>query len=180
LMKDDRPVAGVVYAPAIDWLYYGSKGMGSFKRVGDGEPVAIRVDESFDAGIVAAQSRSHASPEEMEFLKQFSVVKTIQIGSSLKFCIIAEGKAHIYPRFGPMMEWDTAAGHAVVEEAGGIVRSWNGELLRYNTESLKHRGMIISSRAVNIRPAKRDEPSPEGRRASSISLDGTSSTGRVD
>ena len=70
------------------------------------------------------------------------------VGSSLKFCMIAEGKAHIYPRFGPMMEWDTAAGHAVVEKAGGLVRTWSGKAVPYNTESLKHKGMIVSSTSL--------------------------------
>jgi 3'(2'), 5'-bisphosphate nucleotidase len=62
--------------------------------------------------------------------------------------MIAEGKAHIYPRFGPMMEWDTAAGHAVVSRAGGTVTTWRGDPVPYNTESLKHNGMIVRSLEV--------------------------------
>jgi len=148
LMEGNYPVAGVVFAPAIDRLYYSGKQTGAFKRIGDGEPVPIRADVNPKDGVVAAQSRSHASPEEIEFLKKFNVLNTIQVGSSLKFCMIAEGKAHIYPRFGPMMEWDTAAGHAVVEKAGGLVRTWSGDAVPYNTESLKHKGMIVSSTSL--------------------------------
>jgi len=145
LMERDHPVAGVVFAPAIDLLYYAWQKKGAFKQEPGGEIRSITVDGKYATGVVAAQSRSHASPEEIEFLKRFDVVRTVQVGSSLKFCMIAEGKAHIYPRFGPMMEWDTAAGHAVVEEAGGSVRSWSGSPARYNTESLRHQGMIVSS-----------------------------------
>jgi 3'(2'), 5'-bisphosphate nucleotidase len=151
LMENNRPVGGVVYAPALDWLYYGWKEIGSFKQAGDGEPEQIRVDANPAGGLVAAQSRSHASPEEAEFLAKMKAVKTIQIGSSLKFCLIAEGKAHIYPRFGPMMEWDSAAGLAVVLQAGGLAEGWDGSPLLYNTESLKHNGMIVSAMPAGAR-----------------------------
>jgi 3'(2'), 5'-bisphosphate nucleotidase len=151
LMERKHPIAGVVYAPAVDLLYYSWQNNGAFKQDSHGGALPIAVDKNPVGGLVAAQSRSHASPEEIEFLKQFDIVRTIQIGSSLKFCMVAEGKAHIYPRFGRMMEWDTAAGHAVVEEAGGSVRSWNGDPSRYNTESLRHEGMVVSS----IRPGEK-------------------------
>jgi 3'(2'), 5'-bisphosphate nucleotidase len=150
LMEESEPVAGVVYAPAIDRLYYAGVTNGAFKRESDGQPVAIHVEHASEGSMVAAQSRSHASPEEVEFLKRLNVVDTIRVGSSLKFCMIAEGKAHIYPRFGPMMEWDTAAGHAVVAKAGGIVRSWKGSRVEYNTESLRHNGMIVSSQPLSV------------------------------
>jgi 3'(2'), 5'-bisphosphate nucleotidase len=145
LMKDSEPVGGVVFAPALGFLYFALRGEGAFKKNGSGGAVRIQVEARPVGGVVAAQSRSHASPEEMEFLVPLNVQRTVQIGSSLKFCMIAEGKAHVYPRFGPMMEWDTAAGHAVVVEAGGFVRAWAGGPLKYNTESLKHSGLIVSS-----------------------------------
>jgi len=145
LMEDAEPVAGVVYAPAIDLLYYAVRGGGAYLREGSKEPRRIRVQRPAEGVVVAVQSRSHASDEELAYLAPLGVTRTIQIGSSLKFCMIAEGKAHVYPRFGPMMEWDTAAGHAVVREAGGDVRAWKGGPLRYNTESLKHAGLIVSS-----------------------------------
>lgn len=149
LMRNAEPVAGVVYAPALNRLYFAVRGEGAYLRDGDGDTVAIRADGAPSTGVVAAQSRSHASEEELAFLKPFGVERTIQIGSSLKFCMIAEGKAHLYPRFGPMMEWDTAAGHAMVVEAGGTVRAWKGGPLRYNTESLKHSGLVVSSLGEN-------------------------------
>jgi 3'(2'), 5'-bisphosphate nucleotidase len=132
-----------VYTPAIDILYFAGGNGAAYKREGGHDPVPIHVDRDAHGGLVAAQSRSHASPEELEYMKRLNVVRTIQIGSSLKFCMIAEGKAHVYPRFGPMMEWDTAAGHAVVEQAGGVVTTWEGRPVQYNTESLKHNGMIV-------------------------------------
>ena len=100
LMEKSRPVGGVVYAPAIDRLYFTGSAGCAFKREGDGSPMEIHVDPNAKGGMIAAQSRSHASPEELEFLKKLNVVNTIQVGSSLKFCMIAEGKAHVYPRFG--------------------------------------------------------------------------------
>jgi 3'(2'), 5'-bisphosphate nucleotidase len=145
LMKDSEPVGGVVYAPALGLLYYALRGEGAFKKNGSGKTIPIHVESSPVGGVIAAQSRSHASPEELEFLVPLNVKRTVQVGSSLKFCMIAEGKAHIYPRFGQMMEWDTAAGHSVVAEAGGIVRAWSGGPLKYNTESLKHSGLVVSS-----------------------------------
>lgn len=151
LMHEAEPVAGVVFAPALNRLYYAVKGEGAYLRVGRAGDVAIRADANPSGGVVAAQSRSHASEEEIAFLKPFGVEQTIQIGSSLKFCMIAEGKAHVYPRFGPMMEWDTAAGHAVVIEAGGTVRAWKGGPLSYNTESLRHSGLVVSSLGENGR-----------------------------
>ncbi|MDH4070123.1 MAG: 3'(2'),5'-bisphosphate nucleotidase CysQ [Ignavibacteria bacterium] len=151
LMDNAEPVAGVVFAPALNRLYYAVKGDGAYLREGSGEAAPIRAETNPSGGVVAAQSRSHASDEEIAFLKPFGVERTIQIGSSLKFCMIAEGRAHLYPRFGPMMEWDTAAGHAVVIEAGATVRAWKGGPLSYNTESLRHSGLVVSSLGENGR-----------------------------
>jgi 3'(2'), 5'-bisphosphate nucleotidase len=144
LMDQNEPVLGVVLAPALGVVYYAQKDHGAFKRRGNSGPERILVDKSPSNGIVAARSRSHSSSEEEEFLKQFNVVKVIHVGSSLKFCMVAEGSAHIYPRFGPMMEWDTAAGHCVAEVAGAVIRSRMNERVRYNTKSLRHEGMIVN------------------------------------
>jgi 3'(2'), 5'-bisphosphate nucleotidase len=146
LVEDGHPVAGVVYAPALDLLYYTGNSGEVFRKQGGGGTIRVKVDEEAKGGLVAVQSRSHPSEEEEGFLRARDVKRVIKIGSSLKFCLIAGGEAHLYPRFGPMMDWDMGAGHAVVERAGGSVRTWNGNPIRYNMESLKQeQGVVVSS-----------------------------------
>ena len=148
LMDQDEPVLGVVLVPASGVVYFAQKDYGAFKKTGNCEPERILVDKNPNNGMVAVRSRSHSSPEEEKFLKQFNVVKVIHVGSSLKFCMVADGSAHIYLRFGPMMEWDTAAGHCVAEVAGAVIRSRMNERVYYNTESLRHEGMIVSCGSI--------------------------------
>ena len=140
LIRDRRPVAGVVYAPAIGKLYAGAASHGaSLSHVNEnGEiekahPIAARAYPETD--ITAIASRSHRSPETEEYLKTLDIKEFVAAGSSLKFCIIAEGKADIYPRFGRTMEWDTGAGQAVLEAAGGSVDVYpDGGPLNYRKE----------------------------------------------
>ena len=91
-------------------------------------------------------SRSHPSPELEEYLRDIKVAEAMPVGSSLKLCVVAEGKADLYPRLGPTMEWDTAAGHAVVEAAGGTVTQVDGAPLRYNKENLLNPYFIVRGR----------------------------------
>lgn len=124
LLRGDTPVLGVVYAPATDTLYSGHVGIGAWRGTGTeadkpGQAIATRAFEPEKLAIVA--SRSHLNPETEEFLARFPDAALLNIGSSLKFCLVAEGKADLYPRFGPTMEWDTAAGQAVLMAAGGAV-----------------------------------------------------------
>ena len=135
LIEGTTPVAGIIYAPVTDELYYTSSQAGAFKREGDQEAVKLKVTGETEK-LIVVKSRSHGAPEEVAFLKQFSVTDEIQIGSSLKFCLIAEGKAQLYFRHGPTMEWDTAAGHAILAQAGGKVTGPNGEPFKYNKPSL--------------------------------------------
>lgn len=137
LIRDRRPVLGVVYAPAINRLYAGAAGRGSWRidigedgRPGPRREIAARpVPEK---NLVAVASRSHRSPETDEFLKTLDIADFTAAGSSLKFCLIAEGAADVYPRFGRTMEWDTGAGQAVLEAAGGrVVTHPEGEPLLY-------------------------------------------------
>ncbi|MEM8770552.1 MAG: 3'(2'),5'-bisphosphate nucleotidase CysQ [Pseudomonadota bacterium] len=137
LIRKQRPVLGVVYAPAINKLYAGLCGVGAWRSVidKDGAPgmrdpiAAVRAPSD---GLIAVASRSHRSPETDAYLETLNVADFAAAGSSLKFCLIAEGAAHLYPRFGRTMEWDTAAGQAVLEAAGGGVRSHpDGAPLRY-------------------------------------------------
>jgi 3'(2'), 5'-bisphosphate nucleotidase len=141
LIENGAPVLGVVYAPARNLLYSAeAKGL-AFERRIEGRAGAAALD-SVEAHpihvrradlsrIVAVASRSHRNPETEAFLKRYAVETFIEAGSSLKFCLIAAGKADLYPRLGPTMEWDTAAGHAVLAAAGGRVVTLDGAPLTY-------------------------------------------------
>ncbi len=136
LIRDGRPTLGVVYAPAIGKLYAGIAGAGaSLARVANGkagarEPIEARKVPS--RGLIAVASRSHRGPETDAFLSTLDIADFAAAGSSLKFCLIAEGLADVYPRLGRTMEWDTGAGQAVLEAAGGRVVVFGGdEPLRY-------------------------------------------------
>jgi 3'(2'), 5'-bisphosphate nucleotidase len=134
LIEGLRPVMGVIYVPATGVLYFGEWNRGAFTQAAGQEPRPIRVSGD-TPGRIAVGSRSHSSPEEVAILQQYRVTDHVAIGSSLKFCLIAEGKANFYYRSGPTMEWDTAAGQAIVEAAGGRVTGINGEFLTYNKPS---------------------------------------------
>ncbi len=134
LVRDGEAVLGVVYAPAIAKLYIGRKGKGAWlRRVGQGaEPVPIRARQAPPDGLVAVASRSHRGPETDDFLSTLNIRDFAAAGSSLKFCLIAEGLADVYPRLGRTMEWDTGAGQAVLEAAGGRVLEFGADRpLRY-------------------------------------------------
>jgi len=132
LIADGAPVFGVVHLPAIDTLYMGIVGSGASVRIGKASPRAIAARDKPDDGITVLASRSHANNEVLDkFLASEHVKERISAGSSLKFCRIAEGIADLYPRFGRTMEWDTAAGHAVLAAAGGSVRCLDGRPLQY-------------------------------------------------
>ena len=131
LIEDGRPVLGVVYLPATDACYAGH-GDKAERRIGNGAPEPIQARVEPHDGLVMAISRSHADGEvERAKARGLHVAGTIVAGSSLKFCRIAEGVADLYPRFGNTMEWDTAAGQAVLEAAGGRVETTEGAPLGY-------------------------------------------------
>jgi 3'(2'), 5'-bisphosphate nucleotidase len=144
LVEAGRVVAGVVYVPAQDRMFFGRVGDGAW-RVDDGnEAMAINVRKAdHEGGLTVVMSRSHPSPELADYLKDITVSEALPVGSSLKFCVVAEGRADLYPRLGPTMEWDTAAGQAVVEAAGGTVRQVNGSTLHYNKENLLNPFFIV-------------------------------------
>ena len=129
---------GVVYVTVKKEVYAGEVGKGSFKEVGG---VRVSLGAVCDKEIkTAVGSRSHESDEEKVVLERFSVKDKISIGSSLKFCLIAEGSAHVYYRFGPTMEWDVAAGHAILRAAGGEVFKGDQmkEVFTYNKHDLRN------------------------------------------
>ena len=158
LVRQNRPVLGVIYVPVRDTLYYAAEGLGAWrldKASGDharpGRADRLPVPGGPHRPFTAVASRSHLSPETEAYLEGLRAMQgTLEIvsaGSSLKFCLIAEGRADVYPRFGPTMEWDTAAGHAIVVEAGGmVVTSTDRVELLYNKEDL-HNPWFIAGRA---------------------------------
>lgn len=134
LVEGGVPIAGVVYAPALGVLYAGDRS-GAIKatvtddhRIVDRRAIVTRPPESPPRALV---SRSHLTDETTAFLAERGIRNVSSIGSSLKFCLMAEGRADLYPRFGRTMEWDTAAGDAVLRAAGGITRTVDGEALGY-------------------------------------------------
>ncbi len=152
LIKEGVPVLGVIYAPAKDLLYYALRGQGAYKRE---RGLEMRlVPQVKDKNVIRiVGSRSHHTKETEDFIAglraSYRNVEFHQAGSSLKFCLIAEGRADIYPRFGPTMEWDTAAGQAILEETGGKVVDAEQELpLRYNKRVLKNPAFIAKGRGI--------------------------------
>jgi 3'(2'), 5'-bisphosphate nucleotidase len=134
LIHQQVPVLGVVYAPAQDLCYFASEGCGAFRQTGDGEPAIIRVAASASYPVRVAGSRSHGTVALGLYLSRLGEHDLVSIGSSLKLCLVAEGSADLYPRIGRTSEWDTAAAHCVVTEAGGEVADLAGKPLRYNTK----------------------------------------------
>ena len=149
-IKAGIPVAGVVCAPAKNVLYYGARGMGAFKMLRGCDPIPISVSLKAPDGIVAVGSRSHASKDEMDQRVQ----SWLAVGSSLKFCLVAEGSAHVYPRLGTTMEWDTAAGQAVLMAAGGDVYTLDTyQSLFYGKPGLKNPHFIATNGTQEWRPS---------------------------
>jgi 3'(2'), 5'-bisphosphate nucleotidase len=142
LIEGGEPVFGVVLAPALDLLYWGVKGGGAWREAKDGSPERIYSSIPRDgAPLTVVESLSHPSPELEEYLKTIPVARRVKAGSSLKFCWVAEGKADIYPRLGPTMEWDVAAGDCVYRQSGR-----EGERpspLTYNKPDLRNPSFVI-------------------------------------
>jgi 3'(2'), 5'-bisphosphate nucleotidase len=140
LVRDGTPVAGVVFAPAIGLLYSGRPGLAertSIDAAGEiCERVPIRASARRQERLRILASRSHRTPATDSYLRQFPDAEILAIGSSLKFCLLAEGSADLYPRFGPTMEWDTAAGDAILRAAGGMTRTVDGEPLTYGKRAV--------------------------------------------
>lgn len=133
LVENGVPVMGVVYAPVLDVCYYGVRGEGAFVQRGKLPAQAITVESpATGETIKVVASRSHSDERTQELLEKLGQYECISMGSSLKLCLVAEGAAHFYPRLGPTMEWDTAAAHAVVNAAGGVVQDRDGMALAYN------------------------------------------------
>jgi 3'(2'), 5'-bisphosphate nucleotidase len=161
LVEGQAPVIGIIYVPVKDIMYFSKEGLGAFKilqysekrfsdetgLINNSEKVSVGKPEIFT--VVA--SRSHMSPETKDFIEQLEQTngkaEIISAGSSLKLCLVAEGQANVYPRFAPTMEWDTAAGHAIVEAAGGkVVDTEKRVSLQYNKENLLNPWFIVKNK----------------------------------
>jgi 3'(2'),5'-bisphosphate nucleotidase len=140
LIRNGKPEVGVIYVPAMKKLFAGAVGLGAWRtEVEGGVPGGrrpMRIRPAPDGPITVVASRSHRTPETDAFIRRFAVAELVNRGSSLKFCVIAEGKADLYPRMGTTMQWDTAAGEAILRAAGGRVVTVAGAPLFYgrNTE----------------------------------------------
>jgi 3'(2'), 5'-bisphosphate nucleotidase len=132
LVVNGRPVLGVVHVPVQHTTYTGCEGHGADKRIGDGRPQKIHVAAKASLPPRVVGSRSHRGASLDAFLERLGTFDMVPMGSSLKFCVVAEGGADVYPRLGPTSEWDTAAAQAVVEQAGGRVVTVDGTALAYN------------------------------------------------
>jgi 3'(2'), 5'-bisphosphate nucleotidase len=152
LVRDHEPVLGVVAAPALGLLYWGASGIGAFSQHRGATAVPINVSAPASPLRVVG-SRSHASPETAGYLARIGPHVMTGIGSSLKFCLVAEGKADLYPRFGPTSEWDTAAGQALLEAAGGHVTRLDGHRLRYNCRASVINGDFLAFSDPSVLPA---------------------------
>jgi len=153
MIENEIPVFGVVYIPAKNITYYGQKGQGSFKIDSSGNKRRIFSGEpDFKNPLKVVTSRSHKSDQLEEKLSRYGIKigEQIPAGSSLKFCLVAEGRADLYPRMGPTMEWDTAAGDAVYRYAGR--NGANPSPLRYNKPDLKNGSFIIGVDTGGVTP----------------------------
>lgn len=145
LVSGSMPVWGAVHAPAPGLSWWGGPGRGAQRAERGGEGGPIHVARTIPAdGVTAVKSRSHPSPDLDLYLSRVTVAKEVSAGSSLKFCAVAEGRAHLYARFGPTMEWDTGAGHAVLEGAGGVMLTTEGAPFLYNKPDLKNPNFIAA------------------------------------
>jgi 3'(2'), 5'-bisphosphate nucleotidase len=151
LVVEHEPRLGLVAAPAQGTFYWGAAGIGAFKGIPgtDQHPIGISLPQR---PLRVVGSRSHLSPETAAYLSRLGPHAMMSVGSSLKFCLVAEGKADLYPRFGPTSEWDTAAGQAVLEAAGGHVTRMDGHRLRYNCRESVINGDFVAFGHSSVLP----------------------------
>jgi len=154
LIENNQPVFGVVYAPALKKLYFGSSEKGSFK-LNEGDIITpISVNSQVTNPVQIAVSRSHPSVKMDSFISQFDKYDLHPMGSSLKICSVSDGTVHFYPRLGPTMEWDTAASHAIIRAAGGeLINIETNQPLEYNKKDLLNpefiAGNLLSIQSLN-------------------------------
>ena len=151
LIERGRAVLGIVHVPVQDKTYVGCEGLGADVRHADGKPVRIGVAKASASPVRVVGSRSHRGSSLDAFIDRSGDCDLVPMGSSLKFCVVAEGGADVYPRLGPTSEWDTAAAQAVVEQAGGSVVTLDGKPMMYNQKK-----DILNPHFIVAGPADRD------------------------
>ena len=151
LVVEHEPVLGLVAVPAQGVVYVGATGAGAYRRLADGSRSTIRVAPPA-APLRVVGSRSHTSARLAAYLAYLAPHEFLGVGSALKFCLLAEGSADLYPRFGPTSEWDTAAGQAVLEAAGGHVTRMDGHRLRYNCRESLINGDFVAFADPRVLP----------------------------
>jgi len=145
LVDRGAPVLGVVLAPALERLFAGADGAGAFFEDASGQRSRIACRRLPLEGLTVVSSRSHGDTQALDtYLAGRAVAARVNAGSSLKFCLVACGEADVYPRFGRTMEWDTAAGHAVLRAAGGSVTDLDGTELRYGKPGFANPHFVAS------------------------------------
>ena len=155
LIEQGKPVLGVVHAPVLNTTYYGESFIGAFKQQGDQQPEPISCQDNHEV-ITAVVSKSHMNDATASFIQRIEQcysqpVEAVSVGSSLKLCFVAEGKATVYPRLGPTMEWDTAAADTIVRAAGGAVLNAETHLpLVYNKSNLLNPHFIVLSSGLSL------------------------------
>jgi 3'(2'), 5'-bisphosphate nucleotidase len=152
LIVGHEPLLGVVAAPAQGIVFWGIAGVGAFRRQHDGEAGRIQTTRA-QQPLRVVGSRSHPSAQTAAYLARLGPHRISGVGSSLKFCLLAEGKADLYPRFGATSEWDTAAGQAVLEAAGGHVTRMDGHRMRYNCRESVINGDFVAFSDPSVLPA---------------------------
>jgi 3'(2'), 5'-bisphosphate nucleotidase len=157
LVIEHEPVLGLVAVPAQGVVYVGAMGYGAYRRLADGTRSAIQVAAPATPLRVIG-SRSHTSPQLAAYLARLAPYEFQGVGSALKFCLLAEGNADLYPRFGPTSEWDTAAGQALLEAAGGRVTRMDGHRLRYNCRESLINGDFVAFADSGVLPDRRSQP----------------------
>jgi len=145
LIHAHNSVLGVVHVPVRASCYFASSDAGAYKSVNGSQPQRIHTRTTSSEKFIVAGSRSHGSDQQRQFFESLGpATEIVNIGSSLKFCLLAEGELDLYPRFGPTSEWDTAAAQCIVEQAGGVVTDMQLNRLRYNTrESLLNPDFLV-------------------------------------
>ena len=157
LIENNNPIFGIIHIPVTNETYWGSKVNGSFYSTENNDAEQISVSDNYQNPMRIVASRSHPSEMLNSLLESIADYEIIEVGSSIKFCLIASGQADCYPRFGPTSEWDTAAGEAIVRFAGGHLVTANGDLMSYNLKRdylnpnfIVSNGKIISERILSL------------------------------
>jgi len=149
LIEGDRPVAGVVFAPAADVMYVAARGLGAWRHVGGGSAERLQSAPPLPGqALRVVESRSHRSDALDRFLASLPVAERVPVGSSLKFCRVAEGRADLYARMSPIMEWDTAAGDCIYRYSGASAE--RPSPLRYNSRELRFPQFVIGIDANHV------------------------------